>query len=572
MGSMRGCSLFLALLFGCASAPEVVPDPLGQALAASLAAWEARIDEEPRAVPWKLSPLDSPGLSDIPYRDIVDSDRPVPGSFSLGTASRGELVRAVTIPIDGDNLFIIEPNIVRNAHYATEELYRELRRTADLVEEAYPGSRLPLGDLSGPEGGRIRNHASHRSGRDVDIVFFAMNAAGQRVESERFVDFNRHGRGHGLRFDVERNWLVAKVLLESPTNEVQWLFIAEWLEEILIEHAEEIGEDARLIARARDAMRQPSDSSPHADHFHVRLFCSELDLLEGCLNYGPQWAWASHHAGRHQARIDELLRGLDDQDHAVRWQVVDFLIRINAVSAGPALAHRVGDQPPPVQTRILQAIERFQPDDVGRHIVEAAVEADAPEMLRAALQTITSYPLSDSAPHLARLAQTDAPEGWDGDWLISREAARVLLEFQDEVIVPQLIEALDSHDPETRELVATVLGRTTGRQSEIDWAAGSEAGRIAACNEWDAWYLDHRDEPRALWLRHAFFEIGYELPDNLSGVEALRVFVDALDGPEPLTYYALAQLQDATGERAPPERWSLDRRQRHWEVILNRLD
>ena len=34
---------------------------------------------------------------------------------------------------------------------------------------------------------------------------------------------------------------------------------------------------------------QPSDSSPHDDHFHVRLYCAPDDLPYGCADRPPIW-------------------------------------------------------------------------------------------------------------------------------------------------------------------------------------------------------------------------------------------------------------------------------------------
>ena len=55
-------------------------------------------------------------------------------------------------------------------------------QAADLeVEGAFPGARpLRIGDLSSPMGGRHSRHRSHRSGRDVDILYYLTGAPSAR--------------------------------------------------------------------------------------------------------------------------------------------------------------------------------------------------------------------------------------------------------------------------------------------------------------------------------------------------------------------------------------------------------
>ena len=50
-----------------------------------------------------------------------------------------------------------------------------------------------IGDLSGPSGGKIPGHRSHRSGRDADLLYFALTPAGEAVESPGFVRYGADG-------------------------------------------------------------------------------------------------------------------------------------------------------------------------------------------------------------------------------------------------------------------------------------------------------------------------------------------------------------------------------------------
>jgi len=93
------------------------------------------------------------------------------------------------------------------------------------------------------------------------------------------------------RFDVERNWSLIQSLLEDARGTVQWIFIRDGLSTLLIEYAKRMNVDSNLIAQASALMRQPSDSSSHDDHMHVRVYCSIEDRKFGCVDRGPRRWW-----------------------------------------------------------------------------------------------------------------------------------------------------------------------------------------------------------------------------------------------------------------------------------------
>ena len=72
-----------------------------------------------------------------------------------------------------------------------------------------------IGDLSKRLGGQIAGHRSHRTGRDVDLLFYAETPGGESVTSPGFVKFGPDGlalfpsdRGgtRFIRLDVAREW------------------------------------------------------------------------------------------------------------------------------------------------------------------------------------------------------------------------------------------------------------------------------------------------------------------------------------------------------------------------------
>jgi penicillin-insensitive murein endopeptidase len=93
------------------------------------------------------------------------------------------------------------------------------------------------------------------------------------------------------RFDVRRNWAFVRALLSDPDVEVQWIFMQKSLAAALLAQAAAEGDDPALLARAAFVIRQPTDSEPHDDHMHVRLYCAPGDRRLGCADKGPVRWW-----------------------------------------------------------------------------------------------------------------------------------------------------------------------------------------------------------------------------------------------------------------------------------------
>jgi penicillin-insensitive murein endopeptidase len=216
---------------------------------------------------------------------------------SVGLPYQGVLTEPVPLPASGKGFVQIkEPG----HHYATRELVDAVIFAAARVDDEIPGPPLHVGDLSGKNGGEIPNHTSHRSGRDVDLVFFTTDLGGARIASQGWTSFGSDGiglahagpNGHiWVRFDLERNWLLVKSLMQAPSAGIMWLFVSNPLKALLTEYAFARGEDPVLVWQAESAMHQPRNALPHDDHFHVRIVCpSELGVA-GCEEGGPRWPW-----------------------------------------------------------------------------------------------------------------------------------------------------------------------------------------------------------------------------------------------------------------------------------------
>ena len=212
-------------------------------------------------------------------------------SLSTGFAfRRGRLRNPAQLPLEGLGFRSIRP--LRNAYYGTDDMIAGLMETCAALKQDDPDMPpLAVGDITGPQGGRIALHHSHRSGRDADLVFFWTDPDGKPVQTEEFVRFNRRGRavykGKPIRFDVQRNWNLVRGLLASPRfgDRVRWIFVYTPLRKLLLDYAERVEGDMYYLERAWQTLAQPGRrAGRHDNHFHIRIDCSDEELFEGCRN------------------------------------------------------------------------------------------------------------------------------------------------------------------------------------------------------------------------------------------------------------------------------------------------
>jgi penicillin-insensitive murein DD-endopeptidase len=219
-----------------------------------------------------------------------------PGLFgSVGVPNQGVQTGAVELPTQGRGYERYRPK-GRN-HWGRPRLVSALTRIAAEIETELPGGTLVIGDLGAQSGGKIPGHASHRSGRDVDLLFYALTPAGAAIASPGFVRFEADAlavvpdSGDYVRLDLAREWLLVKKLVNDTEIGVQFLFVSKPIEALLMDYARARGEPLELQYRAQTVMLQPGDSLPHDDHLHLRIACSPEETQAGCSGGGPYWEW-----------------------------------------------------------------------------------------------------------------------------------------------------------------------------------------------------------------------------------------------------------------------------------------
>lgn len=228
------------------------------------------------------------------YDGLVADDET---GFSRGPGRNGMLYDGPRLPIEGTGYWIPPRWSTRGLNFGVDELVSLIVYTGRALHQHKASNVLSVADLSRAIGGRSQWHRSHQTGRDVDFLFFVADKTGRPVVVESMFKFDIEGAQRVAKntepvlfFDVATNWQLVRILIENPIAEVQYIFIQDDLKQLLLEYALSNGASKSLVARASYILRQPSDSAPHDDHFHVRIFCPHNDLQRGCVDFG-QLRW-----------------------------------------------------------------------------------------------------------------------------------------------------------------------------------------------------------------------------------------------------------------------------------------
>ncbi len=215
---------------------------------------------------------------------------------SVGIPQSGVQTESQELPKNGKGFARYRPYSPN--YWGNPRLIAAVTRAARTVAERVPGGApLYVGDISAKHGGKIPGHRSHRTGRDVDLLYYVTTPTGAPIRSPGFVALESDGLGRipetddYIRLDVERNWLLVKELVQAPELGVQWLFMSRDVEALLIDYAIARGDDPELVWYAETVMLQPADSTPHADHIHMRIACTPEEAVLGCEGGGPYWPW-----------------------------------------------------------------------------------------------------------------------------------------------------------------------------------------------------------------------------------------------------------------------------------------
>ncbi|GEM_PF-341738 len=238
-------------------------------------------------------------------------------SGTIGVPHNGVLTHSAELPRTGQGYRRFRPHAP--IYFALPRLVRAIERAAKVVDTQMPGGApLIVGDLSAQSGGKIPRHNSHRSGRDVDFLFYLTTPSGISIRNPGFIPLKEDGfvrfpEKTYARLDVERQWLLFKTLLQDEEIDIQFLFMSRDLEARVMNYAISKESDLALLWHAQTVMLQPGDSLPHADHVHVRISCTPEESVSGCTGGGPRWPWLEKFPEL-DLPLDELLAQIKQED------------------------------------------------------------------------------------------------------------------------------------------------------------------------------------------------------------------------------------------------------------------
>jgi murein endopeptidase len=212
-----------------------------------------------------------PGLrytSDLSDEDLQRrwlEDLPGLGSVSVGFADQGRLINAVHMP-EKDPAFVLQrPELA----WGAKETIDSLLTAFHAVQARFPGSApARLSHIGAREGGFLRPHRSHQSGRDADIAFFYKRDAypGAGARREKLID-------------PARSWTLLRALITQ--TDVQVILVDRGIMKVLREYAVAAGEDLAWLDRVFHAGKKSlvQHARHHRDHFHVRFFAPRSQEL-----------------------------------------------------------------------------------------------------------------------------------------------------------------------------------------------------------------------------------------------------------------------------------------------------
>jgi len=504
---------------------------------------------------------------------------PAPHSLSIGTCHHGHLLGGVELPRKAEGLRRLSIVADRTTGFGTARLVAFVERTARRLSKLRGHARVPLqvGNMSLRRGGRLRWSHSHRSGRDVDLVFFARDSRGRARTLNRFLRYDDHGHARYRRrkytFDVARNWNLVKTLLTDSRVHPARLYIAEPLRRRLLNHGRELGEAEWLLQRAAHVLHEPTHAGKHDDHLHVRVYCSRAEVLAGCIDEDPPWPWVPDYSRARRRRVESAVAAMGSADSEVRGGALTALGPLHATDREAtetlvwAAAHDVS---PTLRREALKHLRAGHSRWAFPALTHAARRLHAPwrafDLLATAIATAAP---DDAAGLLALLDSERTPHrhllSVEHFSVLRRLVARKVRPWLLEESVRPMLRVLDDPSPTTRRAALRTLEHVANR-------------RFTQPRQARKWYASAASFGRLHWMYEGFFRAGVpvEAPPH---VLAPRL-IDLLRGPdEVLARNAEVLLTRVTGGvtlryvATPPRRhrawrrwWQLHHERFEWQA------
>lgn len=199
---------------------------------------------------------------------------PLPAGDSISKPWHGRLRGGARLP-QGKGYLIRRP--LRS--WGTPETVAAVRAVLKEVRAEHRELHtLAIGDISQKGGGRITEHRSHQSGRDIDVGFFYTKVPAGYPSS--FVVASEDNLDRAATWDL----LAGFARRADDPGGVEMIFLDYGVQGLLYEWAKARGVDERYLDRLFQYPDGPGTSglvrhqAHHADHMHVRFRCPPADL------------------------------------------------------------------------------------------------------------------------------------------------------------------------------------------------------------------------------------------------------------------------------------------------------
>jgi hypothetical protein len=260
------------------SAPSPASEPVESMVAAGDEIFDEVAEREPEEID-DSSPLlplyasarygpPAPIAAAAPAWRLPTRNNKLAPSASVGRPSRGRLRAGVKMP-EGLGYVLRFPHRAYGTRHTVDILVRALKTAKARFPDAHS---LAVGDISLENGGTMRPHRSHQTGRDADISYYVLGDPGDRTFPTPTAE----------TIDAEKVWFLFETLL--GTGMVEYIFVDYPLQKPIYERALAQGHTAEELEHVFEYPRRKYSggatirhSRGHDDHFHIRVACRDDD-------------------------------------------------------------------------------------------------------------------------------------------------------------------------------------------------------------------------------------------------------------------------------------------------------
>lgn len=484
-------------------------------------------------------------------------------SLSVGDSDHGELIGGVELPRRANGLLRLSHVSSRNSGWGTKDLVDLILRAASALHRLPDHREVPLrvGNLSLRRGGEMRWSHSHRSGRDADILLYLLDHKGNPQLPDDFVTLDARGVGkhkkHEVVFDSARMWRIVAVLLQDSHVQVQHLYLAQPLRQMLLAHARAIGESEGLIQRARLVLSEPAHAGKHDDHMHIRVYCSRDDRMAGCSDDGPRWPWVQGFDHEVRQQVSMLIAELGRPSPDARAKAIERLtwFQHSDERALEALAWIAGHDTPRNRGLATQGLIKLAEPRAFSFLMAQSRQVDDPARALGLVQAALAVATPENAAELCGLLAADGGEFADvfdaaTRSQVRRAAAQTLRPWLLEEAAEPLVAALDDADPTARRAALKSLEFLANRAFAAPEAAA-------------AWFERARDKSRLQWMYEGFVARG--LPMSAPPKVLAPKLIALLQDSEPAAAANAHAMLQRMVDHGPIEATATEsRRQRAW--------